>query len=75
LKSEKYPFFTELYLEGCYTITIDSSKSDTIRIEGEENILPHIRSENQGAELKLYPDRPISCTHPLLITLKKRKFE
>lgn len=64
------PDFSELYLEGSYVVFIDSSSSDIIEIEGEENILPHIRTEKSGSMFKIYPDRSVSCTVPIKVFMK-----
>lgn len=63
--------YSELYIKGSYNVMIDSSSSDTVTIEGEENILTRIKTEKTGKVLKIYPDTAISCTIPITIKIKK----
>lgn len=54
--------FSELSLAGSYSVKVIIGEEPSLKIKGEENLLPLIRTMNSGEELIIEPTQKISPT-------------
>ena len=64
------PKFEVLDVSGAFNVTVVAGKSkQTVKITGDENLLPHIRTSVQGNKLSIYPVKPICTENDLNIDI------
>lgn len=61
--------FNTVVLEGSFSVFIEYSKNESLEIEAEENILPHIITEKIGNTLKIYTEENVYSTKAIKVRI------
>lgn len=61
--------FTEIVLEGSGSVTVDLTGTESLTIEAEDNLIPHLTSDVRSGRLVLGTDTSISTTRGIVYTI------
>lgn len=61
------PTFSSVLIDFSADVTIVNGETPSFRIEGDENILPHIGTQVRGGKLRITQDRWIEPSQPVVI--------
>ncbi|KAA3601538.1 MAG: DUF2807 domain-containing protein [Calditrichaeota bacterium] len=61
--------FEKVVVDGSFKVFIEHSKNETLEIEAEENILPHIISEVRGDVLRIYTENNVQTTETIKVRI------
>src|SRR6187402_734599 len=62
--------YDEINVSGFFDVVLVSGTEGAISIQGEENILPHIKVETEGNVLKIYSEKNVSLeTKNIVVTV------
>jgi hypothetical protein len=61
--------FTSITTEGAFNIEVVSQKTQSLEIEGDDNILPLIRTEVSNNVLRIRNDQGFSISEPVMIRI------
>ncbi len=67
--------FEKVVVDGSFKVFIEHSKNETLEIEAEENILPHIVSEVRGNVLRIYTEDDVRTTETIKIRIGSDEVE
>jgi hypothetical protein len=77
MKVEKrnVPAFTAVNLSGAYEVEIVAQKEQSLEIEGDDNLLPLIKTEVNGGVLEIFNEKSFSTKHPIRVRISVPKLD
>jgi len=60
---------TEVRIDGAFDVTVTVGPAPSLTLEGDENVLAIIKTEQSGKLLRIYPDSSYSTRSPLKVAL------
>lgn len=61
--------FTEIVLEGSGTVNVEITGTESLTIEAEDNLMPHLTSDVRSGRLVLGTDSPLSTTRGITYSI------
>ena len=77
IKSEKrtIPAFTSIDASGAFDVEVVCQKEPGLEIEGDDNLLPLVKTEVRGTTLYIKPDQQFSVRKPIRVKLSVPNLE
>lgn len=69
LEKRDVPAFTAVNISGAYDVEIVAQKEQSLEIEGDDNLLPLIRTEVNGGVLDISNEKPFSTRNKLRVRI------
>jgi Putative auto-transporter adhesin, head GIN domain len=60
---------TEVRIDGAFDVTVAVGPAPSLTLEGDENVLPIVKTEESGKLLRIFPDGSYSTRSPLKVRL------
>ncbi|HYB10278.1 MAG TPA: DUF2807 domain-containing protein [Alphaproteobacteria bacterium] len=60
---------TEVRIDGAFDVSVTVGPTPSLTVEGDENVLPLVKTEASGKILRIYPDGSYSTHSPLKVAL------
>jgi hypothetical protein len=77
IKTEKRPIssFTSIDASGAFDVEVVCQKEPSLEIEGDDNLLPLVKTEVQGSTLSIKPEKGFSVKRPIRVRISVPNIE
>ncbi len=75
LEKRSVPTFTAVHINGAYEVEIVAQKEQSLEIEGDDNLLPLIKTEVKNGELEIGNEKAFSTKHKLHVRISVQNLD
>jgi hypothetical protein len=75
LEKREVPAFSSLEISGAYEVEIVAQKEQSLEIEGDDNLLPLIKTDVNNGVLHIYSDKNFNTKNKLHVRIAVRSFD